>query len=125
MKILLKISALFLALPISVLANCSLPASADSTAGIVLSTKCQGGYNINIWQKYNSGELLYRATSPNGNLSLGKGTSKATEGVRVYKFRNGIYEYWVWDGTLDNPQSGTLEVYKNNRILMQKTCRKN
>jgi hypothetical protein len=24
---------------------------------------------------------------------------------------------WVWDGTLDNPQSGTLEVYKNNRIL--------
>ncbi|MBD2452083.1 hypothetical protein H6G76_34230 [Nostoc sp. FACHB-152] len=124
MKILLKISALLLALPISVLTNCYLIASADSTAGIVLSTKCQGGYNINIWQKYKNGELLYRATSHNGNLSLGKGTSKATEGVRVYKFRSGIYEYWVWDGTLDNPQSGTLEVYKNNRILMKQACRK-
>jgi hypothetical protein len=124
MKTLLKRSALLLALPISVLANFSLRASADSTAGIILSTKCRGGYNINIWQNRTSGELLYRATSPNGNLSLGGGTSKATEGVRVYKFRNGIYEYWVWDGTLDNPQSGTLEVYKNNRILMQQACRK-
>jgi hypothetical protein len=27
------------------------------------------------------GELLYRATSPNGNLSLDGGTSQATEGV--------------------------------------------
>jgi hypothetical protein len=120
---LMKISALLLALPISILANFSLRASADSTAGILLSTKCQG-YNINIWQNYTNGELLYRATSPNGNLSLGKGTSQATEGVRVYKFRSGIYEYWVWDGTLDNPQSGTLEVYKNNRILMKQACRK-
>ncbi|MBN3947478.1 MAG: hypothetical protein HWQ38_13810 [Nostoc sp. NMS7] len=121
---LMKTSALLLALPISILANFSLRASADSTASIVLSTKCQGGYNINIWRNYTSGELLYRATNPNGNLSLGKGTTKATEGVRVYKFRNGIYEYWVWDGTLDNPQSGTLEVYKKNRILMKQACRK-
>ncbi|MEH2125168.1 hypothetical protein [Nostoc sp.] len=121
---LMKKSVLLLALPISILANFSLRASADSTAGIVLSTKCRGGYNVNIWQKYTSGELLYRATSPNGNLSLGKGTSQATEGVRVYKFRSGIYQYWVWDGTLDNPQSGTLEVYKNNRILMKQACRK-
>lgn len=124
MKTLLKRSALLLALPISVLANFSLRASADSTAGIILSTKCQNGYNINIWRNYTDGELLYRATSPNGNLSLGSGTSQATEGVRVYKFRNGIYEYWVWDGTLDNSQSGTLEVYKNNRILMQQACTK-
>ncbi|WDD37019.1 hypothetical protein PQG02_34985 (plasmid) [Nostoc sp. UHCC 0926] len=125
MKTLLKRSALLLALPISVLVNFSLPASADSTAGIILSTKCQGGYNINIWQNYSSGELLYRATNPNGHLSLGKGTKQATEGVRVYKFRNRNYQYWVWDGTLDSPQSGTLEVYKNNRILMRQTCRKN
>ncbi|MEP0884684.1 hypothetical protein [Microcoleus sp. FACHB-SPT15] len=125
MKTLLKISALLLALPISVLANFSLKASADSTAGIILSTRCQGGYNINIWQNHSSGELLYRVTSPNGNLSLDGGTTQATEGVRVYKFRNGNYQYWVWDGTLDNPQSGTLEVYKNNRILMQRTCTKN
>jgi len=125
METLLKISALLLALPISVLANFSLRASADSTAGIILSTTCQGGYNINIWQNHTSGELLYRVTSPNGNLSLDGGTSQATEGVRVYKFRNGNYQYWVWDGTLDNPQSGTLEVYKNNGILMQRTCTKN
>jgi hypothetical protein len=122
MKTLLKIAALSLALPISVLANFSLKASADSTAGIVLSTKCQGGYNINIWRNYNSGELLYRSTSANENLSLGAGTIKVTEGVRVYKFRNGDYEYWVWDGTLDSPKSGTLEVYKNNRIVMQQAC---
>jgi hypothetical protein len=124
MKTLMKRAALLLALPISVLANFSLRASADSTAGIILSTKCQGGYNINIWQNHTSGELLYRATSRSGNLSLDGGTSQATEGVRVYKFRNGNYQYWVWDGTLDNPQAGTLEVYKNNRILTQKACTK-
>lgn len=122
MKTRLKNSALLLALPICVLATFSLRASADSTASIILSTKCQGGYNINIWQNNTSGELLYRSTSASGNLSLGGGTSKATEGVRVYKFRNGNYEYWVWDGTLDNPQAGTLEVYKNNRILMRQAC---
>lgn len=125
MKRLLKRTALLLTLPISILANFSLPVSADSTAGIILSTKCQGGYNINIWQNNTDGELLYRSTSPNGNLSLGRGTSQATEGLRVYKFRNGNYEYWVWDGTLDNPQSGTLEVYKNNQSLMQQVCTKN
>ena len=124
MKKLLKKSALLLAMPICVLANFSLPASADSTAGLILSMKCQGGYNINLWKKNASGELLYRSTSSKGDLSLGGGTSKATEGVRVYKFRKGNYEYWVWDGTLDSPQSGTLEVYKNNRILMQKSCTK-
>ncbi|WP_292697763.1 MULTISPECIES: hypothetical protein [unclassified Nostoc] len=79
----MKTSALLLALPISILANFSLPASADSTARLLLSTKCRGGYNVNIWQNYTNGELLYRSTSPNGNLSLGKGTSQATEGVRV------------------------------------------
>lgn len=124
MKTPLKKFALLLALPISVLANFSLPASADSTAAIILSTRCQGGYRINIWQKHASGELLYRATSPKGNLSLGRGTSQATEGVRVYKFRNGDYDYWVWDGTLDNPQAGALEVYKNKRILVSQACTK-
>jgi hypothetical protein len=46
-----------------------LPASADSPADLVLSLKCQGGYNVNVWKRYNSGELLYRSTSPQGNLS--------------------------------------------------------
>ena len=124
MKTLLKRSTLLLALTICVWANFSLRASADSTAGLILIMKCQGGYKINIWKKHSSGELLYRATSSNGNLSLDGGTSEATEGVRVYKFRNANYEYWVWDGTLDSQQSGTLEVYENNRIRMRQACTK-
>lgn len=122
MKTLLKRAALFFALPICISGSFSLPAAADSTADIILSTQCQGGYNINIWRNYRSGELLYRATSPHGNLSLGGGTSQVIEGVRVYKFRNGNYEYWVWDGTLDDPQAGTLEVYQNDWLLMRQDC---
>ncbi len=122
MKTLLKRSALFFALTICISSYFSLPAAADSTADLILSTQCQGDYNINIWQNYQSGELLYRATSLNGNLSLGGGTRQATEGVQVYKFGNGNYEYWVWDGTLDDPQAGTLEVYQNNRLLMRQAC---
>lgn len=124
MRTLLKRSALLLTLTICVSANFALRASADSTAGLILSMKCQGGYNINLWKKHASGELLYRSTSPKGNLSLGGGTSEATEGVRVYKFRNRNYQYWVWDGTLDSQQSGTLEVYENNRIRMRQACTK-
>ena len=124
MRTLLKRSALLLALATCISANFSLRASADSTAGLILSMKCQGGYNINLWKKHSSGELLYRSTSSKGNLSLGGGTSKATEGVRVYKFRNRNYQYWVWDGTLDSQQSGTLEVYENNRIRMRQACTK-
>lgn len=124
MKTLLKRWALLLALPVCAFATFPLPASADSTADLILSLSCQGGYDINIWQNYASGELLYRSTSDNGNLSLGGGTSQATEGVRVYRFQNGNYGYSVWDGTLDNSQSGTLEVYKDNRILMQQSCTK-
>lgn len=124
MRTLVKKSALFLALATCVSANFSLPAFADSTAGLILSMKCQGGYDINLWKKHSSGELLYRSTSSHGNLSLGRGTSEATEGVRVYKFQNRNYQYWVWDDTLDSQQSGTLEVYENNRIRMQQACTK-
>jgi hypothetical protein len=122
MKTLLKRLALLFALPICALATFPLPASADSTADLILSMQCGGGYNINIWRNYTSGELLYRQTNPKGNLSLGEGTSQATEGVRVYRFQNGDYQYWVWDGTLNSSQSGTLEVYQDNRILMQQAC---
>ena len=124
MKTLLKTSALLVALTTCISANFSLKASADSTADLIVNMKCQGGYNVNIWKKYSSGELLYRSISSHSNLSLGKGTSKRTEGVQVYKFRNGNYEYWLWDNTLKNEQSGTLEVYKNDYILMQRACRK-
>jgi hypothetical protein len=102
----------------------SKPTAADSTAGLLVSLRCRGGYNVQIWQENQSGRYLYRTRSPHGNLNLSGGTSQATEGVRVYKFRNGTYEYWVWDGTLDSLEAGTLEVYENNRILMQQPCRK-
>jgi hypothetical protein len=71
-KTLLKRASLFFALPICISGYFSLPAAADSTAALILSTQCQGGYTINIWRNYRSGELLYRAISPNGNLSLGE-----------------------------------------------------
>ena len=122
MKTLLTKFALLFALPICTLANFSLPASADSTADLILNLQCQGGYDINIWKTRASGELLYRSTGDNGNLSLGRGTSQATEGVRVYRFQNYNYEYWVWDGTLDNSKAGTLEVYRNHHMLMQRDC---
>ena len=93
-----------------------------SDSVVVFSTKCRGGYNINIWRNYTSGELLYRSTNGSGNLSLGRGTSHTAEGVRVYRFQNGDYEYWLWDGT-DSSRSGTLQVYKDNRVLMQQLCR--
>jgi hypothetical protein len=122
MKTLLKSLALLVALPICALANFPLPAAADSTAELILSTKCRGDYNVNIWRKYGSGELLYRSTSRYGNLSLGRGTSHAAEGVRIYRFQNGDHEYWLWDGP-DSSRSETLQVYKDNRVLMQQLCR--
>jgi hypothetical protein len=124
MKAFLNRSTTLLALAISMTANFALPAKADSTANLLLNLQCQGGYTVNIWKTKASGELLYRATSSNGNLSLGRGTSQATEGVRVYRFRSGDYQYWVWDGTLDSQQSGTLEVYKNNAIQQRYACTK-
>ena len=103
----------------------TLPASADSTADLVLSLKCQGGYNVNIWKRYNSGELLYRSTSPQANLSLGKGTRDDTGSAQVYQFKNGNYKYQVLGGKGDRQGKGTLEVYKNDRSIMSRTCTPN
>ncbi len=122
MKTFLKRFALFTALPICTLIDFSSPAAADSTADLLLNTKCRGGYNVNIWRNYNTGELLYRSNGSGGNLSLGQGTSHTAEGVRVYRFRSGNYEYWLWDGT-DSSRSETLQVYRNDRIIMQQLCR--
>lgn len=100
----------------------AIPASADSTADLVLSLKCQCGYKVNIWQRYRSGELLYRSQSPRGNLSLGTGTRDDTGAAQVYKFRNGNYKYQVLGGKGDHQGRGTLNVYKNGRSVMSKTC---
>ena len=124
MKTLFQKFALVNAVATCVLGSFALPAGADSTADMVLSLRCRGGYGVQVWKDRSSDAFLYRATSHHGDLSLDGGTSQATEGVRVYRFQNGNYQYWVWDGTLDSQDAGTLEVYENNRILMQQPCRK-
>jgi hypothetical protein len=122
MKPLLKKSTVLLGLTTCVLAHLSLPASADSTAGLLLTLKCQSDYTVNVWQRYASGELLYRATGPLGNLSLGKGSKADTGSAQVYKFKHGDYVYQVLSGRGDHRQKGTLEVLKNGRSLLSQTC---
>lgn len=110
------------------LATCAvttcLSASADSTSNLVVNMQCRGGYNIQVWRNRTTNGLLYRSTNRNDKLTLYVGSSQKREGIQTYRFRNGNYEYVVWDGTLDSNQSGTLEVYKNDRILMNSACKK-
>ncbi len=122
MKIFQKRSALIFGLIICASNYLSLPASADSTADLILSLKCQCGYNVNIWKRHNSGEVLYRSTSPLGDLSLNKGTAENTGAAQVYKFKSSNYEYQVIGGKGDHQGQGTLEVFKNGRSIMSQTC---
>ena len=93
MTILLKHSVLLVGLIVCASAYFSRSASADSTADLILSLKCPNEYTINIWKRYSSGEFLYRATGPLGNLSLGKGTIENTGAAQVYQFKKGNYQY--------------------------------
>ncbi|MBO3457694.1 hypothetical protein G7B40_016850 [Aetokthonos hydrillicola Thurmond2011] len=124
MRTLLKQITLAIAVSTYVGSTTNFSARADSTSSLILDLRCRGGYNVNVWKNRTSGKLLYRATSPNGKLSINGGTTQNTEGVKVYKFQNGNYQYWVWDGTLDSQSAGTLEVYRNNRIIMKRACTK-
>jgi hypothetical protein len=123
MKLLLKQSTVLLGLMTCISGLLPLSASADSTAGLLLTLKCQNDYTVNIWRRYASGELLYRATGPLGNLSLGKGAKENTGTAEVYKFRAGDYTYQVLGGRGDHQQRGTLEVFKNGRTLFSQACR--
>ena len=114
MKILLKHLELLIA-PICALTNLTSPAEADSTANFITNTRCRSDYNINILRNKTSGELLYRSTSDNGNLSLSKGTIHTAEGVRIDRFCNGNYEYWLW-GSPDRLRLETLQVYRDDRV---------
>jgi hypothetical protein len=124
MKFMLKRVTLPITACICLLSISSQPVSADSTASLIVNLKCQGGYNIQVWRNRTNNRLTYRSQSPSGNAVSYQGTSRATEGVMQYKFRNGSYEYWVWDGTLDSTNAGTLEVYRNSRLLMRRQCQK-
>jgi hypothetical protein len=121
MKTLLKQSTVLLGLITCVLTQPS-PASADSTADLVLILHCQGDYNVNVWKRYVSGELLYRGVGPLGSLSLGKGIMENTGSAQVYKFRNGNYVYQVVGGRADHRHRGTVEVFRNGRSILNQTC---
>lgn len=87
----------------------------------LIAAQC-GAYDITVASSPD-GRFSYQSRSrTGGNLSLTGGTAQNTEGVRVYKFRNGNTEYWVWQGTLDNPNAVRLETYQNNRILSGISC---
>ncbi|MBW4444987.1 MAG: hypothetical protein KME10_28120 [Plectolyngbya sp. WJT66-NPBG17] len=122
MKTRLKQSTVLLGLTTCVLAQLSLPASADSTADLVLSLKCQDDYIVNVWRRHRSDELLYRAIGPLGSLSLGKGTRENTGAAQVYKFKNGNYNYQAFEGRGDHQGRGTLEVFKNGRSILTQAC---
>jgi hypothetical protein len=124
MKSLLKRSSLLLGLITCVSGYPVLPALADSTADLVLSLKCQGDYTVDIWQRQGSDELLYRATGPLGNLSLGNGTREDTGAAQVYQFENDIYKYQVLGGKGDHQSQGTLEVFRNDRSILSQACSK-
>jgi hypothetical protein len=123
MKTLLKQSMILLGLATCVLANLSQPASADSTAALIISLRCQSDYNINVWRRYISGELLYRGTGPLGHLDLGKGSRENTVSAQVYKFKRGDYVYQVVSGRGDHRWQGALEVFKNGRSILNQTCK--
>lgn len=108
---------------LAVLATLSLPATvrSDSTSELIANYQC-GDLQIEVWKNKTSGELTYRSTSYMGNLSLTGGIQQNTEGVRIYKFPHENYNYWLWQGTLDNPKAGTLEIYENDRRYKQITC---
>ena len=122
MKTLLKQIVLLLGSMTCLSVYLSLPASADSTANLLLSLKCQNEYTINIWKRHNSDEFLYRATGPLGTLSLGKGTANNTGSAQVYKFKNGDYEYQVLGGRGDHQGKGTLEVYNKGDSILTQSC---
>ena len=122
MKILLKRSVSLFSLAICTLVYFSRSASADSTADLILSLKCPNEYTVNIWKRYSSGEFLYRATGPLGNLSLGKGTIENTGAAQVYQFKKGNYQYRVIGGKGDHKNEGALEVSNDIRSILSQAC---
>jgi hypothetical protein len=108
---------------VSCLTSILLPLStkADSTANLLMSLKCHN-FQVQVWKNRSSGAYLYRSQGTHGNLKINGGTRQSTEGVTVYKFRNGGYQYWVWDGTLDSKDRGRVEIYRNNRLVQGINC---
>jgi hypothetical protein len=123
MKTLLKQFTVLLGLATCILVNLSRPASADSTAALILLLRCQDDYTIDIWRRYASGEPLYRSVGPLGKLALGKGSRENAGTAQIYKFKNGDYVYQVVSGRGDHRWQGALEVFKNGRSILNQTCK--
>lgn len=102
------------------LTTAALPAAASAPVTWSRTFYCSE-YTVTLRQHQDK-SFSYQSRSKYGNLNLGQGTVKYTEGVRVIKFRNANTQYWVWDGTLDSRNKGTLEVYQNNRLVLQRQC---
>jgi len=50
---------------------------------------------------------------------LSGGSSTLTKGVPVYKFKDGDKQYWLWDGSKNNPPFGSFEVFENDALILQ------
>ena len=53
---------------------------------------------------------------------LAGGSMTLTKGVPVYKFKDGNKQYWLWDGSENNPPYGSLEVYEKDALVLQLEC---
>jgi len=124
MKICWKWLTLPWALSACAIAAFGLSATADSTADLMMNLNCDGGTSAEVWKNRKTSGLFFRSESPSGKWVSYLGKTQKTEGVKVYKFQNGSTEYWVWDGNLDNPQSASLEIYQNNRLVKRQSCKK-
>ena len=95
--------------------------AADTTSTLLLSLDC-GDYQVQVAEDLSSGAYLYRSEGPSGDFALNIGHRDMTEGVVLYEFQNGSFEYWVWDGTLDDPEAGQLQVYRSGQIVLDRSC---
>jgi hypothetical protein len=53
---------------------------------------------------------------------LSGGSMTRNKGVPVYKFKDGDKQYWLWDGSKNNPPFGSLEVYEKDALVLQLEC---
>lgn len=79
----------------------------DST--VTVSQDAEGGYHFT-----STGRITV------DRLSDGRVIRK--NGVQVYKFGDDGKQYWLWDGSMQTPRFGSLEVYENGRLVLQLEC---
>ena len=53
---------------------------------------------------------------------LSGGSMTLNKGVPVYQFNDSDRQYWLWDGSENNPPYGSLEFYENDSLVLQLEC---